>query len=284
MKILAPLAGTKALVYFYAGPSLAELASHEQWRYLYDLEHSSNTMFAAMVLFEPTFQAFVIAMGRPPYSYVIPLGVMVLDNPDSTDPNPPEALAPGVEGYVQFRVTVGPAGRIQQNAQFIGGNPSLESMARQMLAQFVYKPSGASHGNPAWFETRADVRFAVDRRPATRASDTIEMPDGAADSRANREAPDSPPTLLRKVEPEYPLEVRASGLQGIVALSATIGTDGIPKDIQVLRSPPGGGSDEEALRAAALKAASQWRFAPARDNSGQPVESPVTLQMTFRLM
>jgi TonB family protein len=229
-----------------------------------------------------SFQEFVTAMGRPPYPYVIPLGVTVLDNPDSTDSSPPDALAPGVEGHVQFRVTVG-AGRIH-NAQFISGNPSLESMARQMLAQLVYKPSGASRGNLDWFETRADVRFTLDLRPPTRAPDTIEMPDGATDSRANREAPDSPPTLLKKVEPEYPLEVRASGLQGIVALSATIGTDGIPKDIQVLRSPPGGGSDEEALRAAALKAASQWRFAPARDNSGQPVESPVTLQMTFRLM
>jgi protein TonB len=109
------------------------------------------------------------------------------------------------------------------------------------------------------------------------------MADTTTDFRVNQE-PDSPPTLLRKVEPEYPLEVRASGLQGIVTLSATIGTDGIPEDIQVLRSPPGGGLDEEALRAAALKAASQWRFAPARDSSGQPVESPVTLQMTFRLM
>ena len=170
-----------------------------------------------------------------------------------------------------------------QGAQFISGNPSLESMARQMLEQFVYKPSGSSHENLAGFETRADVQFTLDRRPPTRAPDTVEMPDATADSRANQKAPDSPPTLLRNVEPEYPLEVRASGLQGIVTLSATIGTDGIPKDIQVMRSP-GSGSDEEAVRAAALKAASQWRFAPARDSSGQPVELPVTLQMTFRLI
>jgi len=47
---------------------------------------------------------------------VIPLSVTVLGHPDSTYPNPPEALAPGVEGHVQFRVTVGAGGRIQPNA------------------------------------------------------------------------------------------------------------------------------------------------------------------------
>jgi beta-lactamase regulating signal transducer with metallopeptidase domain len=168
MKILTPLAGAKALVYFSAGASLAQLASREQWRILYDLQNASDIRFGSIMLGAQTFQAFVSAMGRPPYSYVIPLSIAVLGKPDSTYSNPPEALAPGVEGHVQFRVTVSPAGRIR-DAQFISGNPALESIARQMLAQFVYKPSGASHENPAGFETKAAFSSRwTDARPPAR--------------------------------------------------------------------------------------------------------------------
>jgi TonB family protein len=221
----------------------------------------------------------VTALGRPPYTYVVPLSSTILAKPDATFPLPIEPLTPGVKGDVEFRVTLGPGGRVQ-DAHFLSGNPSLESMAREMLDRSVHEPPGVSRENLPGFETRADVQFTLDRRPATRAPEIVDM----ADATHVSQAPDSPPTLLRKAYPDYPLEVRASGLQGIVSLSATIGTDGVPKDIQVLQSPPGGGSDEESLRAAALKSASQWRFAPARDHSGQPVEAPVTLQMTFRLM
>ena len=279
MGILSPLAGSKALVQFTAGPPLSQLASSEQWRYLSDLERSSNTALSVMMISNGrTFGANVIALGRPPYTYVLPQSTTFLAKPDAAFPLPIEPLVPGVKGDVEFRVTLGPGGRVR-DARFLSGNPSLESMAREMLDRGVYEPPGVSRENLPGFETRADVQFMLDRRPATRAPELVDLADAAHLS----QAPDSPPTLLRKAYPEYPMEVRASGLQGIVTLSATVGTDGVPKDIQVLRSLPGG-SDEEALRAAALKAASQWRFAPASDSGGQPVESPVTLQMTFRLM
>jgi VWFA-related protein/TonB family protein len=97
-----------------------------------------------------------------------------------------------------------------------------------------------------------------------------------------QEAPDlfqsatSLPRLQRKVEPEYPLEVRARGVQGTVLVAVTVGVDGVPKDIRIAQSLDPG------LDAAALAAAAQWQFQPARQN-GQPVEAPATLQFIFRL-
>jgi TonB family protein len=282
MSILSPIAGRKALVYFAAGPSLPQMASSEQWRDLADLGRTTDTMLYSMVMFNGrTFAAYVTVMRLPPYTYVEPLSVAFVPSLDAAYSLPRAPLVPGVKGDVEFRVTLGPGGHVK-DAHFLSGNPSLESKAREMLDRVVYEPPGVSHENVAGFETKAYVQFALDRRPPTRAPDVVDLAEANPDSHVSQE-PDSPPTLLRKVYPDYPLEVRASGLQGIVTLTATIGTDGIPKDIQVLRAPPGG-SDEAALRAAALKAASQWRFAPARDNSGQPVESPVTLQMTLRLI
>jgi TonB family protein len=131
-------------------------------------------------------------------------------------------------------------------------------------------------------ETKADVQFILDRRPASRPPDAYDAKDTTAGFRVNQD-PDCPPTLLRTVEPDYPLELRASGLQGIVELAATVGADGVPTDVQVVRAP-GSGADTEALKAAAVNAAGQWRFAPARDYGGQPVAVPVTIQMTFRLL
>lgn len=280
LTILSPLVGSKAMVQFTAGPGLAQSVGQEQWRYLADLTRSSNTAFSALMISNGrSFGAYVTAMGRPPYTYVLPRSTAFVPSIDAVYPLPRDPLVPGVKGDVEFRVTLGPGGRVK-DAHFLSGNPSLESQAREMLDREAYEPPGVSHENVAGFETKAYVQFALDHGSPTRAPEIVDL---AGATRANQE-PDSPPTVLRKAFPDYPLEVRASGLQGIVSLSATIGTDGIPKDIQVLRSPPGGGSDEANLRAAALKAASQWRFAPARDHRGQPVESPVTLQMTFRLM
>jgi protein TonB len=58
-------------------------------------------------------------------------------------------------------------------------------------------------------------------------------------------------------------------------LEVTVGVDGVPKDIRVLRSDP-------ALDAAVLTAVRQWRFTPARKD-GRPVESTITVPISFQL-
>ena len=59
-------------------------------------------------------------------------------------------------------------------------------------------------------------------------------------------------------------------------LSVTIGTDGIPRDIQVIR-PLDAGLDIQAV-----ECVKTWRFRPAA-RDGQPVTAFATVEIRFRL-
>jgi len=85
------------------------------------------------------------------------------------------------------------------------------------------------------------------------------------------------PKLLSKVEPSYTEDARIAKLAGTVSLRATIGADGIARDMQVTQ-PLGLGLDEAAIRAV-----SQWKFDPGTKD-GQPVPVIATIQVNFRLL
>jgi TonB family protein len=85
------------------------------------------------------------------------------------------------------------------------------------------------------------------------------------------------PVKIEHVNPVYPKAAREEGVQGIVLLSAALDTEGTPSDIRVLRSP------DPRLSAAALQAARQWRWEPARTNAGKPIAVYFTLTFNFRL-
>jgi TonB family protein len=85
------------------------------------------------------------------------------------------------------------------------------------------------------------------------------------------------PVKIEAVPPVYPKSAREEGVQGIVLLSAALDTEGTPSDIRVLRSP------DPRLSAAALAAARQWRWEPARTNAGKPIAVYFTLTFNFRL-
>jgi TonB family protein len=67
-------------------------------------------------------------------------------------------------------------------------------------------------------------------------------------------------------------------VQGTVLLECIVRPDGTVSDVQVLRSlDPIFGLDQEAI-----KAASQWRFAPGT-RFGQPVPVLITIELQFTL-
>jgi protein TonB len=84
-----------------------------------------------------------------------------------------------------------------------------------------------------------------------------------------------PPTRVANVAPVYPPIARASHIQGIVILEATIGEEGSVRDVRVLRSIP-------LLDTAAVDAVRQWRFTPTLLN-GQPVPVVMTVTVGFTL-
>jgi TonB family protein len=84
------------------------------------------------------------------------------------------------------------------------------------------------------------------------------------------------PNLISRYEAEYTAEARQAGLQGKVELSVTVGTDGIPRDIQVIHGL-GSGLDDKAT-----EAVKQWRFRPAT-LQGNPVPAIILVEVPFRL-
>ncbi len=84
-----------------------------------------------------------------------------------------------------------------------------------------------------------------------------------------------PPEPARRVMPEYPEVARKAGIEGVVFVRFTVGTDGRVRDAQVVRGP-------EIFREAALNAISQSVFRPALQND-KPVSVRMTMPIRFRL-
>jgi periplasmic protein TonB len=84
------------------------------------------------------------------------------------------------------------------------------------------------------------------------------------------------PRVMHKVEVQYTKEALAAKLQGVVTLSLTVGEDGVPADIKLVRGL-GMGLDEKAV-----ECLQQWRFQPAT-RDGEPISAKVTVEMNFRL-
>jgi TonB family protein len=81
--------------------------------------------------------------------------------------------------------------------------------------------------------------------------------------------------LLQRVAPIYPSNALESRLQGQVLVNATIGRDGIPKDLKIIKG-------DERLVAAAVAAIRQWRYRPAM-LGGQPIETQTVVTISFEI-
>jgi TonB family protein len=87
---------------------------------------------------------------------------------------------------------------------------------------------------------------------------------------------DKKPRLINRVEAEYSEDARAKKIEGVVALSTTIDSNGVPQDITVTRSL------YPSLDQKAVEALSKWRFEPATKN-GQPVPRHLSIEMVFNV-
>jgi len=81
--------------------------------------------------------------------------------------------------------------------------------------------------------------------------------------------------LLQRVPPVYPGPALQAKVQGEVSVNATIGKDGIPKDLKVIKG-------DERLVAAALAAIRQWHYRPAT-LGGEPIETQTVVTVSFEL-
>ncbi|HEX5230253.1 MAG TPA: TonB family protein [Bryobacteraceae bacterium] len=86
-----------------------------------------------------------------------------------------------------------------------------------------------------------------------------------------------PPTIIRKVEPQYSREARLVRLQGTVLLNVIIVPSGRATDFKILKSV-GLGLDESAIAAVG-----QWQFRPGTKD-GQPVNVLAKIEVNFRML
>jgi TonB family protein len=81
--------------------------------------------------------------------------------------------------------------------------------------------------------------------------------------------------LVQRVAPLYPEVAKQNRLEGDIRVSATIGKDGVPTNLNVVSGNP-------ILVPAALAAIKQWRYRPATLD-GEPVETSTTVNVSFQL-
>ncbi|HTJ82513.1 MAG TPA: TonB family protein [Polyangiaceae bacterium] len=118
-----------------------------------------------------------------------------------------------------------------------------------------------------------------------RAQDSGSVPrgDAGAIKKPADDAPPSkpgervPPRVLKYVPPEYPAEAKAAGLEAVVTLELDIDTTGHVTKASVV-NPAGHGFDE-----AAVAAAKQLEFSPAKRANGDVAPARILYRYTFEL-
>lgn len=87
----------------------------------------------------------------------------------------------------------------------------------------------------------------------------------------------SPPTVLQRIEPEYPFRARKRGWSGEVALIITISPGGQVEGVQVTKS-----SGYAILDDSAVLSVKGWGFSPAREGE-EPVSGKIPILVRFVL-
>lgn len=86
------------------------------------------------------------------------------------------------------------------------------------------------------------------------------------------------PRLIFRPSQEYPAKALASGTEGSVRLRFRVSKRGTIEEFEILRSQPRGVFEDSVIQSL-----SRWRFEPAHDASGQPVECWKEMEVEFRL-
>lgn len=101
-------------------------------------------------------------------------------------------------------------------------------------------------------------------------------PDSKSSKAPKQDAPTAPPRVLYAPDPEYTPEARRAKYQGTCVLTLTVGVDGLPHDIKIVRGLGMG------LNGSAIATVRAWRYQPARKD-GKPVEVYSEVKVAFRL-
>ena len=105
-----------------------------------------------------------------------------------------------------------------------------------------------------------------------------EHPPGLMKVRVARDAQIVPPSVLKRVDAEYPSRSLTSEVEGEATFEFVVGRDGrahTPRVVNDMGAP--------LLAFATLEAIRQWQFAPATAD-GQPIDAPYRLTMKYKVL
>jgi TonB family protein len=164
---------------------------------------------------------------------------------------PPLAKQAKIQGTVELSVVIGKDGKVQ-DLRVIRGHPLLVQATLDAVRNWVYQPT-LLNGEPVEVSTEISVSF------------TLAPSEGAPPH----------PSVISRVEPEYPEAAKQMRAQGPVVLEVSIGKDGAVEDIKVVSGHP-------LLVQSAKDAVRKWVFSPKLID-GEPVDSKATIELNFRL-
>ena len=81
--------------------------------------------------------------------------------------------------------------------------------------------------------------------------------------------------LIKKVNPNYPADLRRAHIEGTIVMCAKIGKDGKIQKLRAVSGPP-------ELVPSAMEAAKQWLYKPYKKNK-EPIDVDSEIRMDFRL-
>jgi TonB family protein len=186
---------------------------------------------------------------------------------------PKDASAAGVQGTVILEAQTDLTGRIV-NAKILRSVPMLDKAAIDAVRQWVYEPL-LINGKPRSVIFTVTVRFKLDSKPETKALPKEDLDQLQKMAPVKAEGNVKAPLLKKQVNPVYPEEARAAGVEGIVILEAVIDVNGRIEAARVVKSIP-------ALDKAAIDAVRQWEYEPVIVE-GKPRRCTFTVTVRFTL-
>jgi len=169
---------------------------------------------------------------------------------------PVAALTARQQGVVILEATIGTNGKVSE-VRVLRSILPLDTAAVDAVRQWEYEPTIIDEVAVPVI-TSVAVEFKLTAPQPVRVGGAIKAP-----------------AQTKRVNPPYPPEAQAAGVQGVVIMEATIGIDGKVTDVRVLRPIP-------LLDQAAVEAVRQWEYAPTVVN-GVPVPIVMTVTLNFAL-
>jgi TonB family protein len=158
-------------------------------------------------------------------------------------------------------------------------NPDLKQLTEELGARLVAKGRRALglkqyEAARSWFDEAASIGYSSSE--ATAALADLQAALAQQQFIANVVSADAL-SLVKAVQPAYPLKAEQNGIEGWVELEFTVAETGAVKDVAVLTANPAGVFDQAAVRALA-----QWRYKPVMRDS-QPMAQRARIRIRFVL-